>query len=88
MQTLTNATPEALDVESVAYQLAALPTDELIDLAMIEPGWNPLMAALVDRLEHYAEELERLEDELRAAGRLPRKQPGKVVDLSTRRTLV
>ena len=42
---------------------------------------------LLDRLESYAAEIDRMEDAMRAAGLLVRKQVGKVVDLRTRRLL-
>lgn len=74
-------------VEAAVDELAGMSTRDLIDRAMSEPAWNPLMVALVDRLKCYAKESDRVEDELRAAGRLPRKQSGKVIDLRTRRTL-
>lgn len=74
-------------VEAAAEELAAMPTQDLIDRAMSAPGCDTLTVALVDRLETYIEELDRLEDALRAAGLLPRKQPGKVVDLRTRQTV-
>lgn len=74
-------------IEVAAEELSAMPTRDLIDRAMSAPGCDTLTVALVDRLESYIEELDRMEDALRAAGLLPRKQPGKVVDLRTRRTL-
>jgi hypothetical protein len=84
----TTLEPAELEaVEAAVDELTGVSTRDLIDRAMSEPAWNPLMVALVDRLECYAEEIDHMEDELRAAGRLPRKQPGKVIDLRTRRTL-
>lgn len=79
---------ELEDVEAAVDELAGISTQDLIDRAMSEPGCNPIMLVLADRLWWYAEEIDRMEDVLRAAGRLPRKQPGKVVDLRTRRTLI
>ena len=38
----------------------------------------------MDRLWGYIAELDRVEDALRHAGRLPCKQPGKVIDLRPR----
>ena len=77
---------ELEDVEAAVDELAGMSTRDLMDRAMSEPAWNPLMVALVDRLRWYAEEIGHMEDELRAAGRLPRKQPGKVIHLRTRLT--
>lgn len=87
MQALTNATNEDSDFETEVEQLTVLDTRELIERAWGTADLNPLMVALVDRLECYADEIGHMEDELCAAGRMPRKQPGKVVDLLTRRTL-
>ena len=75
-------------VEAVAEELAAMPTRDLIDLAMGSPGCDALTVALVDRLESYAEELNRMEDAMSAAGLMARQQPGNVVDMRTRQPLV
>ena len=74
-------------IEAAAEELAAMPTRDLIDRAMSAPGCDTLTVALVDRLESYIEELDSMEDALRAAGLLPRKQPGKVVDLRSRQSV-
>ena len=67
--------------------LCGMPISELIEHAWNTPELNPLTVALLDRLETYAAEIDRMEDAMRAAGLMPRKQPGKVVDLRTRRPL-
>lgn len=77
---------EALEAESDA--LIAMSTRDLIALARGTEDPGAMIAIeLAYRLERYAEEAAVLEDELRAARGIPRKQPGKVVDLRTRRTL-
>ena len=67
--------------------LCGMPTCELIEHAWNTPVLNPLVVALLDRLETYAAEIDRMEDLMRAAGLMARKQPGKVVDLRTGQTL-
>lgn len=74
-------------IEAAVEELVLMPTRDLIDHAMSTTSCDAITVALVDRLERYIEELDRMEDELRAAGRMPRKQPGKVIDLRTRQTL-
>ncbi|WP_143218323.1 MULTISPECIES: hypothetical protein [unclassified Acidovorax] len=76
------------DFDTTTETLATMPTGELMEHGWTSPELTPLTVALLDRLELYADEIGRLEDELRAAGRMPRKQPGKVVDLRTRRALI
>ena len=83
--TLKHAELEA--VQAASEQLAAMPTRDLIDHAMSTTSCDAITVALIDRLESYMEELDRMEDALCAAGLMPRKQPGKVIDLRTRQTL-
>ena len=78
--------PELEAVEEAAEELAAMPTRALIDRAMSAPGCDTLTVALIDRLESYIEELDCMEDALRDAGLMPRKQRGKVIYLRTRQT--
>ena len=74
-------------IEAAAEELAAMPTRDLIDRAMSAPGCNTLTVALIDRLERYIDALDGTDDALRAAGLMPPKKPGKVIDLRTRQTL-
>ena len=67
--------------------LCGMPTCELMEHDWNSPEMTPLTVALLAHLESYAQEMERLEDELRGARGLPHKQPGKVVDLRTGQTL-
>jgi len=67
--------------------LCGMPTCELIEHAWNTPVLNPLVVALLDRLESYAAEIARMEDSMRAAGLMPRKQSGKVFYLRPRRAL-
>ena len=75
------------ELEAAAEELGLMPTRDLIGRAMSAPGCDMLTVALIDRLESYIEELDFMEDALRAAGLMPRTQHGKVIDLLTRRTL-
>ena len=77
----------ATDFDTTTETLVGMPTCELIEHAWNTPEVNPLIVALLDRLETYAAEIDRMEDAMRAAGLMPRKQPGKVVDLRTGQTL-
>lgn len=86
MQTLSELMAGA-DFDTTTETLASMPTSELLEQGWNSPELNPLTVALLDRLETYAAEIDRMEDAMRAAGLMPRKQPGKVVDLRTRRPL-
>ena len=86
MQT-TSEHGTATDFDAITQALTGMPTCELIEHAWNTPELNPLTVALLDRLETYAAEIDRMEDIMRAAGLMPRKQPGKVIDLRTRQTL-
>lgn len=77
----------ATDVDITTETLVGMPTCELMEHGWNSPELTPLTVALLARLESYAQEMERLEDELRGARGVPRKQPGKVVDLRTGQTL-
>ena len=94
MSTNTNTTMQttsehgtATDVGIITEALTGMHTCELMEHAWNTPELSPLTVALLDRLETYAAEIDRMEDLMRAAGLMPRKQPGKVVDLRTRQTL-
>lgn len=86
MQT-TSEHGTATDFETITEALTGMPTCELIEHAWNTPELSPLTVVLLDRLESYAAEIDRMEDAMRAAGLLVRKQVGKVVDLRTRRLL-
>ncbi|MBA4061366.1 MAG: hypothetical protein C0470_13520 [Verminephrobacter sp.] len=86
MQTTTELMTAA-DFDTTTEALASMPISELLEHGWNSPELNPLTVALLDRLETYAAEIDRMEDVMRAAGLMPRKQPGKVVDLRTRRPL-
>lgn len=75
------------DFDTTTEALGSMPTCELLEHGWNSPELNPLIVALLDRLETYAAEIDRIEDAMRAAGLVPRKQPGKVVDLRTGQTL-
>ena len=77
----------ATDFDTITEALTGMPTCELIEHAWNTPELSTLTVVLLDRLESYAAEIDRMEDAMRAAGLLVRKQVGKVVDLRTRRLL-
>ena len=77
----------ATDFDTTTETLVGMPTCELMEHDWNSPEMTPLTVALLARLESYAQEMERLEDELRGARGLPHKQPGKVVDRRTGQTL-
>ena len=78
---------DPVSFEAEADTLGAMSTRDLIAQAWDTENPDTITLALACRLERYTEELAALEDELRAARGIPRKQPGKVIDLRTRRTL-
>ena len=86
MQT-TSEHGNATDFDTITEALTGMPTCELIEHAWNTPELSSLTVVLLDRLETYTAEIDRMEDVMRAAGLMPRKQPGKVVDLRTRRLL-
>ena len=95
MSTNTNRTMQttsehgtATDFYTTTETLANMPTSELMEHGWNSPELNPLTVALLDRLKSQADEIDRMEDVLRAAGLLTRKQPGKEVDMRTRRALI
>lgn len=86
MQT-TSELMTAADFDATTEALTGMPISELMEHAWGAPELSPLTVALLDRLASYADEIDRMEDAMRAAGLMPRKQPGKVVNMHTRRTL-
>jgi len=86
MQT-TSEHGTATDVGTITEPLFGMHISALMEHAWNTPELSPLTVALLDRLESYAAEIDRMEDAMRAAGLLVRRQPGKVVDLRTRRPL-
>lgn len=75
------------DFDTTTETLASMPASELMELSWNSPELNPLTVALLDRLESYAAGIDRMEDAMRAAGLMPRKQSGKVFYLRPRRAL-
>ncbi len=73
-------------VDATTKVLTSMHTCELMEQALNTPELSPNTVALLDRLASYAAEIDRMEDAMRAAGLMPRKQCGKVVDMRTRRT--
>ena len=86
MQT-TSEHGTAADVGTITQALTGMHTSELMEHAWNTPELSPVTLALLDRLETYAAEIDRMEDLMRAAGLLVRKQPGKVIDLRRRHSL-
>jgi hypothetical protein len=80
MQT-TSEQGTATDFDTITEALTGMPTCELIEHAWNTPELSPITVTLLDRLESYAAEIDRMSDAMRTAGLLPRKQPGKVVYL-------
>lgn len=81
-----NLPDDLIHEDDVFGALTFMPVGDLMALVGSAP-YCPLLVAMAARLEWAQEEIDSLDDELREAKGLPRKPPGKVVDMRTRRTL-